>query len=534
MSSSPTTSAGFPSWYVHQSLEDGATPARLVHFAKHRLGCDRVSLLIPKGRSWRVLEVSGVAKVHRHSTTIRAIEQSALVLLKRCKQFIHPSQVELSQLESDAIDRLLDATDASQFALLPLAPSSLDSEAFNFESQHQRTRKKRDECIGALLCEQFSGADLFTGQQTALSEITAHGTIALTSWRYMRSVPGLKVLRLLGKLVSPLYRWKLLALVVLLATLVIGASYLETEHWVDASGELQPTTSRNIFAPASAIVSEVLVEHGQRVSEGELLLKLHSSQLQQLERQLVGEIRTSQQRLIAIKSQRISGAANVGAPPSTPTAGSYDPQMTELLQLEEKVENLKSQLKLTEAELGRLEIRAPISGQIATWDLERRLSERPVQSGDWLLTINDTSTDQWKLELKIPQPLISAVANPTASDLQAATEETHSEATTRRGQIQFRIGSMPEKTFHAKLTRLSTATQVDEQLGNVVVAQAAVESPLASWDLQAGSSVRAQIACGRKSLLAAYGYELKQWWYFNVDFRLRSYLRSIAQFKEVQ
>jgi len=403
------------------------------------------------------------------------------------------------------------------------------SDSFKYDSENRKPRSESQELIGALLCEHFSGDALFQRQLSELDEVTAHCTMAMASWCYMRSLPGLQGLKFLAKVAGPLYRWRVISVIALLIGMFVGASYMQTEHWVDATGELLPMSSRNIFAPSSAVVSEVLVKHGQFVKEGEPLLRLHSSQLQQLESQFVGEIRTSQQRLIAIKSQRISGTAGIGTPSSTPPTGSYDPQMTELLQLEEKVQNLKSQLELTEAELSRLEILAPITGQVATWDLERRLSERPVQSGDWLLTINDTSTDRWKLELKIPQPSLAAVAPlaPIATSLQTSTRGT--EASTNgfnsvQSQILFRIGSMPERTFCATLASLSTATQVDERLGNVVIAQAHVESALADWNLQSGSSVRAQIACGRKSVLAAYSFELKQWWYYNVDFRLRSYL----------
>ncbi len=73
----------------------------------------------------------------------------------------------------------------------------------------------------------------------------------------------------------------------------------------------------------------------------------------------------------------------------------------ERVTVEEKVRSLKEQLRLLEQKRDLLTIRSPQDGRVVTWDITRQLLNRPLEPGQFLLTVA-ADKGPWELELKIP------------------------------------------------------------------------------------------------------------------------------------
>jgi len=481
----------YPDWYVHSDLDLPTTAARIVQFARQTLACDRATLLIPRGGRWKVIQVSGVVKIHRHSATVRAMQSAAKILLL-CKQtMVCPADDDRSPQEDAAMDQLLDATEAASFVLLPLQSlRDLDAEIATDAP-----------LIGALLCERFSG-EAFRRDDQRFDQVRTTCGIALHNARRFHAIPARRLLSALGWLMSPSVRWKTTLATLTVALGLLAVHTIQVTHWVEVTGTLNPAVSRHLFAPANGIISEVLCQHGEIVQQGQVLVRMQSSQLERLRQQLQGDLIASKQRLTAIKAQTITARQTPGG-----EAQAYDPRLTEQLQLEANLQNLQLQLQIVQDELTLLEIRAPLAGRIATWNVSERLEQRPVSMGEMLLTVDAIDDRQaWILRLQVPQmnvePIVSA---PGGID---------------QRPIKFRLGTMPEKSFEARLQRLASSTQVDEELGNVLPAEAAVTSPLAIDLTQSGSAVRARINCGTASIWHSHFHALRHWWHYRLRFWL--------------
>lgn len=493
----------YPDWYVHSDLDLPTTAARIVQFARQTLVCDRASLLVPRGGRWKVIQVSGVVKIHRHSATVRAMQSAAKMLLP-CKQtMVCPIDDDRSPQEDAAIDQLLDATEAASFVLLPLQSlHDLDTESEPQNADWANSPIATDApLIGALLCERFSG-EAFRRDDQRFDQVRTTCGIALRNACRFHAIPARRLLSALGWSMSASVRWKTILATLAVALGLLAVHTIQVTHWVEATGTLTPAVSHHLFAPANGIVSEVLCQHGELVQQGQVLVRMHSSQLERLRQQLQGDLITSKQRLTAIKAQTITTRQTPGG-----ETQAYDPRLTEQLQLEANLQNLQLQLQIVQEELKLLEIRAPLAGRIATWNVSERLEQRPVSMGDMLLTVDAIDARQaWILRLQVPQMNVEPIVSAPGGIAQRP--------------IKFRLGTMPEKSFEARLQRLASATQVDEELGNVLPAEAAVTSLLAIDLTQSGSAVRARIDCGTASIWRSHFHAFRHWWHYRLRFWL--------------
>jgi multidrug efflux pump subunit AcrA (membrane-fusion protein) len=475
----------FPNWYLHADTDRQATERRVVQWARETLGAERAALLRLRGKRWRVTQVSGVSQLHRHSTTLRAMEASADRLLRSKQSIVYPGDREFSPQETEAIDQLLDVTGAAAFRLMPMLVPGDRSEG----------------CLGAILIERFSSAK-FDGDLDSLDDFIKTATVALKNSDDASSLPGLIVWRGLRWLLAPLQRCKALFIGALLALSLSSLWFVETHQWMEVEGELKPVQARHIFAPGSGIVNEVSVENGASVAPDEALLKIVSHELDRTERQLAGELRTSQQQLVAIRAQRLNASSNRDT-----KASSYDPQLTELRQLESEVKNLESQLLLIHEELAQLEVKSPIAGHVVTWDLQQRLKNRPVSRGDLLLSIESIHQESWELWLDLPQSKLGPVM------------VAHRQRP--KLPIRFALGTAPEAAYEAELISMATAIQTNPSKSPYLRLKAQVTSTLNEDIAKSGTSVRAKIDCGKKPLIKAWFHDIRHWWAKHVIFWLQ-------------
>jgi multidrug efflux pump subunit AcrA (membrane-fusion protein) len=273
------------------------------------------------------------------------------------------------------------------------------------------------------------------------------------------------------------------AIVAAVASLV----WVPADFNIDAHGALQPVVRRDVFAPRSGLVEEVLVTHGADVAVGQPLVRLHDPLLDLELKRVDGELETAQRQIDAVRATRTNRQVRDASP-----ADAYRLSAEER-ELGQRLTNLRRELELLNREREQLVVTSPIAGRVLTWDLSNRLIARPVERGEVLVTVADLA-QEWQLELTVPDDRIGHVL---------AAQETLGPQLT----VRFRLSSddQEQHTGHiAEISRMADVLDEDGTAAPVVNVKVALNeqelSGGALGELRPGVSARAQIACGRKPI----------------------------------
>ena len=161
-----------------------------------------------------------------------------------------------------------------------------------------------------------------------------------------------------------------------------------------ATAVLIPTAQQHIYAPIDSIVEDIMVDHGQSVTQGQPLIRLRSSTLVAEYEQTVAQQLRNAQRLTDIETRLLRE--------TTLTSAQRD-------ELEGERETIASLQSLEPALLARLQrqldamlIVAQFDGVVATWNVQGNLRDRPLRTGQWLLSLHESGSP-WVLEAALPE-----------------------------------------------------------------------------------------------------------------------------------
>ncbi len=161
-----------------------------------------------------------------------------------------------------------------------------------------------------------------------------------------------------------------------------------------ATAVLVPMVQQHVFAPLESTVENVLVEHGQEVKLGEPLLQLRSSSLSAELEQTLAQQNRNAQRLLDIDGRLLRETA-------------LSPSQRDELEGERKailsVQDTESkQLALLRSQFASLSVSSAMDGVVSTWNVQDSLKDRPLRTGQRLLTIQE-SESLWILEAALPE-----------------------------------------------------------------------------------------------------------------------------------
>ncbi len=258
---------------------------------------------------------------------------------------------------------------------------------------------------------------------------------------------------------------------------------------ISARGELRPEQRRHLFAPTDGVVAELLQGDDHLVTEGELLVRLVSPDLELRFRELDGRRKTAFESLTAAETTVLrseQGGSSAEAVRAEAAARA--------LVLKQELASLDEQLAVVRKEQAALEVCSPLGGVILNWDSTARLSGRPVRRGDVLLTVANPS-GVWELALETEDaefPFAKrALANPSVEP-----------------NVRFQFSTAPGVSRSAVVTHIANATVLSSE-GYPVVRITARPSESATADFRPGAAVTAQIRCGRCSL--GYAWTRRLW-----------------------
>jgi multidrug efflux pump subunit AcrA (membrane-fusion protein) len=470
---------------IHRRLDLNMAAMAVVNEARRLARCDRVSLAVCRGRRCAMQATSGVDSVDRRAQQVTRLAALAEAVVATGQPlWFTGSASELAPQIEHALHELLDLVPSRVVAVLPLnAPG--DDEASTDADHRARTGQRPWRPIGALIFEQTSGDD--ARLRTWAPRLAQHSAAALANALDHHSIFLLPVWRRLAKVRERLSGSipKLLIAIAAVFVVAIALFAIPVDFTVKATGQLRPVERREVFAEVDGVLVEVDVEHGQQVSDGQVLARLRSTDLEYEIAGLIGKKTTAGERMSAIQRAMLD-SRQLSPEEQNRLAG-------ELAELREAVAGLDRQITLYRRKEDQLTVRSPRDGQIATWQVRDTMLHRPVVTGQALMTVVDPD-GPWEIELYVPERRMGHVLRAARS----AETELH---------VQFALASHPGQRLTGRITEVDTQAEVREGEGSTVLVRVAIDRDSLP-DLRDGAQVTARVDCGRRSLAFVLFHDL--------------------------
>ncbi len=161
-----------------------------------------------------------------------------------------------------------------------------------------------------------------------------------------------------------------------------------------ATAVLVPAEQQHVYAPWDAVVEKVLVDHGQEVKAGTPVLQLRSQTLQSDYDNMLAQQARNQQRMSDIESKLLRE--------TTLTSAQRDELEGERKSLVSVQAVERKLIRRFQSQLDAMLIVAELDGTVATWNVKNNLTDRPVRTGQWLMSIHQADS-QWMLEAVLPE-----------------------------------------------------------------------------------------------------------------------------------
>jgi multidrug efflux pump subunit AcrA (membrane-fusion protein) len=460
------------------------TAFEIANEGRRVLGCDRLSVAVRRGGRWRLLSVSGAARVERRHEFARRMERLADQVARWSEPLEHPAHDSDAEMPPRLKTALEEHVDHSHARELACAPITFAAE----QSPHRdggRVRRRRKKVDAVLIAEQFEGESSGAWRRP-LVELAELCRPALARTAALDRFPMRTMLRWSERLAflrQPARLARTLLICAALAGAVSALVYLPADFNIEAPATLRAAVHRDVFATATGAVTELHVSHGQQVKKGAVLVEISDPELSLKLQQVRGEIEAARKRLNALAVTRTDRTLRENS------ADDRLPLAAEQRQLEEQVASLELQQKLLQTRREQLTIRSPLAGQVLTRDVEALLESRPVERGQVLLTIADTSSG-WELVAEVPQRHVGHV-------LEAQLEETD------RPLVSLKLAGDVERSYPGRVVEISAAAPLEaaglEDPSQAVPVRIAVtgEPPAAA---RPGMAASVQIHCGQRAL----------------------------------
>ena len=499
---------------VHETLDPVSTAFVLANEARRIIGCDRVSVLVKRGRKLRLEAVSGQESIERRASAVQAVEALVRVVAKAGDPLWHPDPAtELPPQIEEELEVYVDESHATALAIIPLEKpkptpvvqtGGVDAVAV---AKAEATPKTAPEPIGALVAEWFSSSTFEGGKRARVELVAEHGRVALANALAHTSLPLYPLLNFLGKsraLTTARNLPKTILAILATAAAILALVLVPADLRLEGKGTLEPVHHRDVFAGIDGVVESIApgVEHAADVKEGQLLASLRNIELDVALTDVLGRKAASEEQLVSTR-RAILEDKKISADEKTRMAG-------RAAQLQREIESLEAQRTLYEAKKLSLAVRSPIDGVIVTWQVRDRLMLRPVEKGQVLLNVAD-KTGPWELEIHLPDDRLGHV-NRAYSEARAAG---------RALEVDYILATDPGTRHVGTVREIHEQAEVRGEQGNTVLLRITIDpSRHEKEELGAGASVTARINCGQRPLGYVIFHDLVAFIQQHILFRL--------------
>lgn len=489
---------------VHATLDRSLAAHVIANGVRDLLQCDRVTVALRRGSICRVQAISGQATVEPRADVAKSLTRigNRVAAMGDPVWFDDETDDLPPQIES-VLTAHVETTMVKSIAVLPMVrPTHTRHE---FDQEPETDQDIPGELVGVLIIEQMQGVLPRHAIEPLLEPMLLHSAVALGNARDHSDLFLMPMWRLLGKGLN-LFKggWLPITLSVL-AGLLLAAIVLvvvPSDFTLEAPGTLEPRQKRDIFASVEGMVETLHVKTGDVVSVEDPLVDLRNNDLELQYQQLLGQIARNQEELRSAR-RKVLQARNVEPSEQLQLVG-------EESRLESEEIDLAAQLTLLNAKREKLQVKSTVDGEVVTWNLEERLSNRrPVQVGQQLLTIAKPDAG-WELMLFMPERRMGHLMNVWRELEEGETLP-----------VTFILATDPGVFREGELVDMEPVAEVDEKQGHSVRMRVHVElenngQPII--DPRPGAAVIAHVIVGRRPIGYVWLYEGYEWLQRNVFF----------------
>lgn len=468
---------------LYSSLSLNQAARVLADEGKNLLGCERVLVARQLGKSTSVVAVSGAEKVNRRSNQMRALQKLAKQVILSGKPLTFAGATsEFAEIVRQPLGEYLDEAKSKLLLAVPLYADEAEHQPKLKSTDRPLNLRERRSPVGCLFAEQIRSAEMPQQLVENIDRLTPHAATALSNAIQHSSIPLLPLWKWIGRWKTEIRGrtfWIAMAILAAVGAVIAALAILPWNYRVEGSGRLMPVVQTQVFAPWDGDVVELLVEDGQRVAKGDVLIRLENKELRQQHLQVRNELAEKRQMKATSDAEASQAQARSDRAEQLRIQG-------KVLEAEAAILGLRERERLLASRLRELEIIAPRDGVVATFQVDQWLRNRPVRRGELLLEVMDDQGD-WQLELEVPERRMGHL-------LQAQ----HGNTTPL--PVEFMLVTDPMKTWPAELSRVATRADAASKEDDAVVDAVAKLDKEKVDDLRIGAEVRAKIECGRKSL----------------------------------
>ena len=504
---------GFTS-LVHQALDSRETAYTIANEGRRLIGCDRVTVALAKGSKYQISAISGQDTFDKRSNLVRLLRNLVRAVAKTGEDLWFDGDTsDLAPQLEKVVNAYVDEAGTKQLAVLPLREADLEE-----DKPGERKKKKRENILGAIVIEQLVDQQQPEGMLQRIEVVKRHSATSLTNAQEYEGIFLLPLWRLLGKaqvLVTARNLPKTILAIAATAGAIAALCLVPYDFTVVADGKLLPELRQDVFASIEGKVLEVPIDTGDLVTEGQLLVRQRSLELQAQVIQLRGKYNEVLEEINSTGRQL--SLINSGVDEQRGTVEG-DQLIGRLAQLKKTRESLEEQQTLLDIKEKSLNVLSPINGKVVTWDIRRRLNGRKVSPGHNLMRIADTSSP-WELEIFIPEAKMGHII--------ARLQKLREDDPDAKLAVEFVLATHTGEPIQGVVEKIDTTAEVHGEEGNTVRMRVSfpqealkdlVNDP--STELKVGADVKAKVLCGKEPIGYVWFSDLFEFVQSRILFRL--------------
>ena len=491
---------------IHGSLDLKEAAYAVVNDGKRLVGCDRLSVAMKISGRTMVEAVSGQEVVEQRSNLVRELTRLCKAVIRSGEDLVYTGSTEgFAPDLRDALEMYVDESGSKVVIVTLLHRPDAANPEIDGKPQQEKVP------FGCLVAEQIGDELAPTDMHARTEVVSRHSSTALWNAQEHHKIFLKPVLKAMG---SPwrMFRGRTLAKIAAVlagvVVFVLAMAFIPCTLTIEGHGSLLPEERCKIYTPPvlGAKVREVLVDHGDHVKKGDVLIRLESPELDKELRSLQLDEGKALTQFATLRTQ-LSKATR-----SQVGQGSDDPNVLggQLHEAKLTAENARQRIEIIEEQVDSMTIRSPQDGIVTTWEAKKNLMNRPVDVGTELLQIASTE-GEWLLEVEVPDddmaPILVAKRK-LEEDIKAGRK--------KEGEplpAYFVTMTDPEHRYHGFVRRVAPSAEnvaESEQYKNRHVVKVTIGFPEdvrldylrrnQTREMRPGAEVRARVDCGQTNL----------------------------------
>lgn len=504
---------------LHKTLDVKEVAFTAANDGRLLVNCDRMSVAVLDGRKTVVRGISGQDKVNQRANLVRRMTTLASQVIKTKETMEYTGKVD--HLAPKIEKSLADFIQESGSRMVTVIPVFEPEPLVEKEDDRSRPKEKNRKPVGGLIIEQVAESQPKPGVLDKAHLVADHVGSAIYNAKTYNRLFLMPVWRKLGKAVGFLEgrnAVKAAIAVLVLAAVVVAMIYVPWDYRVEGQGRMIPVVEKDVFAPWDGEVYElaVLPGTGKRIKTGDsvrgpmdangdgdfddegdfagdVLLRMRNPDLERQKTEAEGQRDSKAASYVGIRDL-------LGQSPDYEKRKELEAQYQ---QTETEIASLVDQIEILQTRIDSLEVRAPISGIVTTFQIEQLLLNRPVRRGEVLLEL-EHDEGEWRLELEVEEKRMGHFFDAQVAAIQTLKDDGETDPKVleeaAKLPIEFVLATDAESTLKGRVEQVDYRIQTSEESGSIMILYASFTMDDLPRKPRIGAEVRAKINCGEKSL----------------------------------